>query len=572
MYIAVCLEMMKQKLSRHQIYNQFKDYLKPLRIPIIVMMCGGLIAVPLSLLSPKLFQIFLDDVLIQGKMELFIYIAVGMAAVFLLQVINDAIQLKCANKTRNDFIYTLRNDILTKYFHISYEQYSGHKASSLKIRIIDDVDKVGGFVKEQIVDYWNGIITVAATVILCLLTDWLYLLICLPVIPLMLLLDARIANGTRAINEKIRKVNESYGAFEHNTFTMWKEIKIQGAEDSVMNKYTGYRHTLSELGLVYIRYWLYREVFNDFKSNYLTKVLVYIIGAILAIRGTVTVGTIILFGQYYEIMFNAVNSINQCRVTFSSNQPYYSRVSETLDWTEEGDERKEHPVELFPLVFDHVSFSYDGTHEVLKDVSFCIDSGDKIAMSGISGVGKSTIIGLAAGILKPQSGSISYGGILIENINKEMLYRNIGVVNQDSYLFNMTIKENLMIYDTTAYDEDLRTACRMADIEQFIDELPNGYDTVIGEGGIKLSGGQRQRLLIARALTKCPEIIFLDEATSALDEQTENNIVTNLMGTCITPTVVAVSHKPSMQQKFPRMLIVNHQQVYQKINQEASNE
>ena len=399
------------KLSRIQIVKRFRCFLDRLKLPIVVLVICGLLAIPIALIAPKLFQIFVDDVLSGGNMALFPYIAVGMLLAFGVQLANDAVQLACSNKIQNDFGYALREKIIDKYLHVSQPNYSKHSTNELKLRVLDDVDKMGNFVREQVVDYFSGFITLLVTAGFCAFLNWRFLLLCLPVIPIMLLVDNCIGRGTQKINNEIRKMNEEYGAFEHNVFTMWKEVKLQCAEESAIYKYCTYRKQLSKLGLVYIRYWMYREVFNDFKANYLTKVFVYIVGAFLAIQGEVTVGEIILFGQYYELLFNATNTITQRAVSFKANQPYYARICETLEWTEEKNETGEHQRNVFPLEFHNVTFSYDGEHQVVENVSFEIFDGDKTVMAGSSGIGKSTIFGLALGLLKPQTGYVSYGGL-----------------------------------------------------------------------------------------------------------------------------------------------------------------
>lgn len=552
------------KLSRIQIVKRFRCFLDRLKLPIVVLVICGLLAIPIALIAPKLFQVFVDDVLSGGNMALFPYIAVGMLLAFGVQLANDAVQLACSNKIQNDFGYALREKIIDKYLHVSQSNYSKHSTNELKLRVLDDVDKMGNFVREQVVDYFSGFITLLVTAGFCAFLNWRFLLLCLPVIPIMLLVDNCIGRGTQKINNEIRKMNEEYGAFEHNVFTMWKEVKLQCAEESAIHKYCTYRKQLSKLGLVYIRYWMYREVFNDFKANYLTKVFVYIVGAFLALQGEVTVGEIILFGQYYELLFNATNTITQRAVSFKANQPYYTRICETLEWTEEKNETDEYWRNVFPLEFHNVTFSYDGEHQVVENVSFAIFDGDKTVMAGSSGIGKSTIFGLALGLLKPQTGYVSYGGLPLEQWNIEDLYRQLGVVSQDAYLFNMTIRENLSITNPDVEDDVILEACHTAGIDDFISQLPDGLNTIIGEGGIKLSGGQRQRLLIARMLIKEPAFIYLDEATSAVDEETENSIIDGIISHKSAKTVLAISHKPAMQRKFARLLTVEDRCVCEK--------
>ena len=557
------------KLTRTKIIKRSRGFLYRLKIPIIGLLLCGFLAIPISLISPKLFQLMVDQVFGSGRMSIFPILVGGFLLAFFLQVVNDSLRLLCSNKIQNDFGYALRESIIHKYFRIPYFEYSRYSANELKMRSIDDVDRMGNFVQEQVVDVVSGYVTVIVTVVICVAVNWKFLLLCMPVIPIMICIDKYIGKGTQNINEKLRNMNEEYGAFEHNVFTSWKEIKLQCAEAKATETYRKYRNKLSKLGLVYIRYWLYREVFNDFKANYLTKVFVYIVGAFLAIRGEISVGEIIMFGQYYEILFNATNTITQREVSFRINQPYYKRICETLDWSEETSLSDASESDLFPMEFHDVSFSYDGEHQVIKNVSFSVSEKDKIAVEGCSGIGKSTILSIALGLLKPQKGFVSYGGLPVDQWSFEKLYRNMGVVCQDGYLFNMSIRENLALSNAQLTDEELLDACRDAGIYDFVRELPQGLDTVIGEGGIKLSGGQRQRLLLARVFVKDPSFVFLDEATSAVDEETENHIVNNIVAKEKGKTVFAISHKPAMQRKFIKTIVVDNQSVYEKRTEEV---
>lgn len=195
----------------------------------------------------------------------------------------------------------MRTDIWNAYQRLPLATFEKEKPGDWKMRLMDDVDSLGSFIKDQVVDYLFHIVTIAVTLVLTLRMSWLMTLLCSLTVPLVFLLNAWIGRGTGKVNEDIRNVSQNYASFTHDSLQYWKEIKIQHAEETFIGRYRIYRKRLADLGYRWIRYWLYAEIFNDFKANYLTKVLVYIIGSFFVIRGQITVGQLILFGEYFSL-------------------------------------------------------------------------------------------------------------------------------------------------------------------------------------------------------------------------------------------------------------------------------
>ena len=192
---------------------------------------------------------------------------------------------------------------------------------------------------------------------------------------------------------------------------------------------------------------------------------------------------------------------------------------------------------------EELSFSYDGVCPILDRIQLQIPEGGEVALAGRSGSGKSTLAKLLVGLLEPQSGTIKIGGVPIAETDRNALHRRISIVMQEPAFFNLTIRENLLFAKPSAEEADFDTVCKKADIYEFIQSLPEGYDTVIGERGVKLSGGQRQRLAIARILLLDPQCIIFDEATSAVDHESEKKIVESLFNLSGEKTVILIAHR-----------------------------
>lgn len=533
------------RFKRYKILKDCKNYITPLKWFVLLLIISSLAALPVTLISPKLFQILIDDVMRKQSMSLFPVVVFGLFGIYGIRFLLDGINLFCSNKLINRFSFCMRKDIWNKYLSMRYEEYEKRDSGNLKMRFMDDVDCLGNFVKDQIVDFWCAILMIFFTLYMTYRISGKMLLICICIIPFVFFTDYLIGKGTGKINEKIRSVNEEYYAFEHNSLQFWKEIKAQCAEKDFIARFHAFRKLLAKLGLVNIRYWFYREVFNDFKANYLTKVFVYIVGSFFVMSGEITVGTLILFGEYFGILFTSLDTVNSKNVSLNVNMPYYRRIQETLQFNEEHEEKKQLIQLPCKIECRDLCFTYPSAeNEVLHQVSVHLRKGDYIALIGESGGGKTTIAKLLLGLYKPQEGEITYDSVPLSQINKSALYNQIGVVMQDSYLFNMSIRENLQLANACATEEQLLEACRQASIYEFIRGLPKGLDTVIGERGVKLSGGQKQRIVIARALLKNPSMLIFDEATSSLDRLSEDQINLSINRLSQGHMVLVISHKP----------------------------
>lgn len=545
------------KISRLSVLKQMKSYTKSVKGSIAALFIISALTIPVTLISPRFFQILIDEVMEQRDMSKFTVVVLGLLLVYLLRFLLDGASLFFGNRVLNRFTYNLRKDVLQKYQKVPYSFLEKKEVGDLKMRIMEDVDCLGNFIGEQVVDYFFGFFMIIFTLYAALRIDVKMTLYCLLVIPVVFLVNYLIGKGTRKVNEEIRSVNQDYYSSTHSTLQFWREIKAQNAEQVFIDRFQNFRLILAKLGLKSIRYWGYSEVFNDFKANYLTKVMVYIIGAFFVISGDISVGALIMFSEYFALLFSSLDSINSKRAALKVNTPYYKRIFETLDFPEESS-IKSKAVPLHRIDINNLCFSYDKDGETLKNVTMSIKKGDYIAIVGKSGCGKTTLIKLLLGLYEVDSGDICWNLQSIWELDKESLYHQIGVVMQDSFLFNMSIRDNLLLYDQSAEETDMITACRRANIYGFIQSLPNGFDTLIGERGVKLSGGQKQRLAIASALIKQPQLLIFDEATSALDKQSEDVINDTINKLAKEMTVIVVTHKPATALRAKKVVVMEN--------------
>jgi len=277
--------------------------------------------------------------------------------------------------------------------------------------------------------------------------------------------------------------------------------------------------------------------------------LIYLVGGIILIRyNSITIGGIVMFVSLVSRLYGPVNTFSNIHVDIIRSLALFERIFQYLDLKSEIAE-KENAIEIKGvkgnIQFRHVYFSYNGKYDTLEDINFEIKPGQMAALVGPSGAGKTTITYLVPRLYDVRKGEVLLDGINVKDISLNSLRMQIGMVTQDTYLFNTTIKENLLFARQDATEEEIINACKAAYIHDFIETLPDGYDTVVGDRGIKLSGGEKQRISIARTLLKDPKIIIFDEATSSLDSNSEFFIQKAIEPLLKSRTSLVIAHRLS---------------------------
>ncbi len=296
--------------------------------------------------------------------------------------------------------------------------------------------------------------------------------------------------------------------------------------------------------------------------------LVYLVGGILAVFGIITVGTILAFVTQTTRGISRMHSLLNIYRYVALSAAVLQRVEEVLKFEVEPLDETPERAPIRPnwqgsstVQFDGVWFSYNGADQILRNVSLEIPAGDSVAFVGPTGAGKSTLVNMVPRFYDPTEGVIRIDGVPTTNIALHALRAEIGLVSQDTFLFNMTIRENIGLGKLGATDEEIITAAKRARIHEFIMSLPSGYHTLVGERGSRLSGGQRQRIAVARALLRNPSILILDEATSALDAETEREILEELDEVTRDKTVISITHRLALAMRADRIYVVDRGEI-----------
>lgn len=347
--------------------------------------------------------------------------------------------------------------------------------------------------------------------------------------------------------KKLKKEREKTGGFISEIVRGSKDVKILNAEESFLKKADQYLKKASDMSY---KYHMERAKYGAFSGTIrdTADLGIGILICVSLISKTLGIeSALIIYSYHYQILYTAdiIESVYEILKQFNLSANRIFGVLEEKEFNKEVFGNKKLKNFNGNIEFKNVSFSYEDNIPVLKNLSFKIDANQTVGFVGPSGAGKSTIFNLISAINKVDSGEILFDGINISELDKESIRGNLSVISQNAYIFNMSIIENLKIVKSNATNKEVKEACRLACLDDFIESLPNKYNTIVGEGGVTLSGGQRQRLAIARALLLKTEILLFDEATSALDNKTQSKIqeaISNLKGEY---TILIIAHRLS---------------------------
>lgn len=347
--------------------------------------------------------------------------------------------------------------------------------------------------------------------------------------------------------KKLKKEREKTGGFISEIVRGSKDVKILNAEESFLKKADQYLKKASDMSY---KYHMERAKYGAFSGTIrdTADLGIGILICVSLISKTLGIeSALIIYSYHYQILYTAdiIESVYEILKQFNLSANRIFGVLEENEFNKEVFGNKKLKNFNGNIEFKNVSFSYEDNIPVLKNLSLKIDANQTVGFVGPSGAGKSTIFNLISAINKVDSGEILFDGINISELDKESIRGNLSVISQNAYIFNMSIMENLKIVKSNATNKEVKEACRLACLDDFIESLPNKYNTIVGEGGVTLSGGQRQRLAIARALLLKTEILLFDEATSALDNKTQSKIqeaISNLKGEY---TILIIAHRLS---------------------------
>jgi ABC-type multidrug transport system fused ATPase/permease subunit len=527
----------------------------------------GLLAVGMALMAinrvsglvlPYSTKFLVDNVMIHHQTRLLIPLVGGVLLATLLQGVTSYTLTQTLSKSAQRMITELRRKVQAHVGRLPVAYYDANKTGALVSRIMSDVEGVRNLIGTGLVDFLGGLLTAVIALVMLLrispiMTGLAFALL------LVSMFGLRKAFGVlRPIFRERGKINAEVSGRLTESLSGVRVVKGYHAEEREHDVFTkGVQRLLDNV----IRS-LTTMSMMSFSTTALGGVvgaLVMLVGAHQVLQGKITVGSFMSYTAFLAFMIAPVFQIVGIGTQLTEAVAGLERTREVMSERPE-DEDPRRTVTLpdiaGELAFENVSFAYDPGKPVLQDVSFCAQPGTVTALVGSSGSGKSTMIGLVAAFHVPVSGRVLVDGVDLSTVRLDSYRTRLGVVLQESFLFDGTIRENVAFSRPYSSEEEILAACRIARVDEFAERFPERYDTIIGERGVKLSGGQRQRVSIARAILADPRILILDEATSSLDSESEMLIQEGLAQLMRGRTTFVIAHRLSTIRRADQILVV----------------
>ena len=466
--------------------------------------------------------------------------------------------------------YDMRNQMYRHLQKMSQRFFTTANQGDIITRMTSDISGVESVITGTFTSILSNIITLAVAVIAMFQKNWILALVGIAVVPLFTL-PTRMAGKRRwKLAGEAQACQDEINGILNETLSVSGQllVKLFGREQS---EYARYEEANGRMIRLNIRERMAGRWFFMLLST-LTAIgpmLLYLVGGILMMRydSALTVGDITVLVALLGRMYGPVNSLLNIQVDWIRAMAMFTRIFEYYDMKPEIDDRpdaRELKNAKGEIAFRHVNFSYDGERQILKDISFTLRSGDCIAIVGPSGSGKSTIVNLIPRLWDVTDGSVTFDGTDVRDLTLHSLRDEIGVVTQETYLFNGSIRDNLLYAKPEATEEEMIRACRQANIYDFIEKQPEGLDTLVGNRGLKLSGGEKQRISIARALLKDPALLIFDEATSALDSISEAAIQAAINPLIEERTSILIAHRLSTILAADEILVIRDGEIVER--------
>lgn len=523
-----------------------------------------LIITLLNLAAPSIQQIAIDCITLTKKKTSVDFGAlgktlIGLGAVYLLSSVFTYMQGIFSAKLSQYTVKTMRKDLFSSLVRLPIKYLDTHSHGDIMSRMTNDVENISTTISQSIGSLISGVLTIVGTVVIMLLYSPLLTLISLSTVFLTIFVSGVL---TKYMKKYIIKQQVLLGEINGEVEEMvvgYRTVVSYGKEQDAVDKFEKMSNNLKKCG---IKAQIFGGVMGpcmNLISNF-GFILIAAFGGWFAIKDFITVGTIQAFILYSKQFSRPINEIANQFANIQTAIAGAERIFEVMDADKETDEGKaDFEVENVKgdIDFKHIDFSYVPEKQVLKDLDLEVKAGQKIAIVGATGSGKTTIVNLLTRFYPVDSGEITIDGQSIYDIPKDKLRRSIAIVLQDTVLFKDTIEENIRYGRENATLDEIKAAAKFANADEFIERLPEGYDTVLAEGGSNLSQGQRQLLSIARAVLADPKILILDEATSSVDTRTEMHIQSAMVALMKNRTSLIIAHRLSTIRDADKIVVID---------------
>ncbi|MGN7763728.1 ABC transporter ATP-binding protein [Paenibacillus sp. 22594] len=526
----------------------------------LLVMAVLIVTAVLGLLPPLFIQQIIDQALPDKNLRLLVLLVLASLGTTVVSGLLGVLQNYLNSFISLHIVYDMKNQMYRHLQKMPLQFYSGVQQGEVITRMTSDISGVQGVFSSTVVNFASNLFILVSTAVTLFIMNWKLALVGILVIPLFIFPTRKMGNISwklaKQTQEKISDQNQIIQeTLSISGYPLMKLFTKESAE------YSKFQSINSEATSLQIRQSMAGRWFMMVLSTFTSigPLMIYLYGGYLFIQGELSVGAIVAFVALLGRLYGPVMQMTNLYVDIKRSAALFERIFDYFDMKPQIVDEPEARVITAAgkdIGFHKVSFAYQADKTALHGISFTAAAGTLTALVGPSGAGKTTVTNLIPRLYDTDSGSITIGGSNIRDFTLDSLRSQIGLVTQDTYLFNGTIRDNLMYAEDGASEAEMIAACQAAYIHDFILSLPEGYDTVVGNRGIKLSGGEKQRISIARVLLKNPPIIIMDEATSSLDTASEYYIQQAMHSLLQGKTSIVIAHRLSTIMAADQILVV----------------
>lgn len=539
------------------------SYLKPYWKQMILLLGAIGLAAWLNLLPAILTGRIIDEGLIGQDFNQLIWLVVQSFIVILAANLIGVAESYLSQWMAQHITLDMRNSMFQHLLKLPHHFYTTNNQGDIMTRMTSDISGVQQVITSTMTSILSNSLTLGIAVFAMLQKSVPLALVGMLIIPIFIIPTKKMGKLRWQLTTQTQENQDYVNGILNETLSVSGQllVKLYNQEETEADRYENINQQLLVLTMKerMAGRW-FRVAMSTFSS--VGPLLLYLVGGSLMMHydSSLTVGDITVMVVFLGKMYGPVNSLLNVQIDWIRSMALFSRIFDYFD----RDVEIESPVNSITpeensgaIRFDQVSFAYDTDRQILDQISFTVDAGETVAIVGPSGAGKSSMINLIPRLYEVDSGKISLNGVDLRDLDLSYIRENIGMVTQDTYLFNGTIRDNLLYAKADATEEELIEACRIANIHDLITSLPLGYDSIVGNRGLKLSGGEKQRLSIARVLLKNPHVLIFDEATSSLDSISESLIQAAIAPLIKSRTSIMIAHRLSTILSADKILVLD---------------
>lgn len=542
-----------------RVFSYLKPYIKQLILVLICIIVSSCFTLMPSIISGKI----MDEGLMKKDFKaLLFYIVLSLIVTFLASLIGVA-ETYINTWIAQHITFDMRGQMYGHLQKMSQRFFTSNNQGDIITRMTSDIDGVKSVITSTFSSILSNSITLVIAMIAMFQKNWILALVGIIIVPIFTIPTRKAGKKRWSLTNESQKVNDEVNGILNETLSVSGQllVKLFGKEKYEYDRYEAANRKMVNLNIKesMAGRW-FRVVLSTFTS--VGPMLIYLVGGILMMKydSDLTIGDITVLVALLGKMYMPVNSLLNIQVEWIRSMALFKRIFDYFDIPVEIENA---PDAITPdkvvgdVVFEHVEFSYDESKKILKDINFDLTAGKSIAIVGPSGSGKSTIVNLIPRLYDVDSGTVTFDGIDVRKLDLSFLRNQVGVVSQETYLFNGTIRDNLLYAKPDATEEEMIEALKKANIYDFVEKQEKGIDTEVGNRGLKLSGGEKQRISIARIILKDPTIFIFDEATSALDSISEKKIQDAIDPIIKSKTSILIAHRLSTILAADEILVVS---------------